>query len=125
MARNNSLKLAPYGKAFVYHDEHGMALPTPRAHWELIGYVAGWAAADIDWRPNEPFEAELRLRTFHRGRSSVTFEFVEEASDVHYPMFVSDVFMLMKFGEVSQGVVSGKWQAVKRGANYGLAPVGE
>lgn len=124
MARKNSLTQVPYHEVLTYYDSRGERLASPRSHWELLSFVPKWVT-DVDWRPNDAFEAELHLRTFHRGRSSVTFEFVDEATDVRYPMFVSDVFELMKFGEVSQGVVSGKWQVVKRGANYGLAPVRE
>lgn len=124
MARKNTLTHAPYLEVLTYYDARGERLASPRSHWELLSFIPQWVT-DVDWRPNEPFEAELRLRTFQRGRSSVTFEFVDEATTIRYPMFVSDVFELMKFGEVSQGLVTGEWQVVKRGTNYGLAPVVE
>lgn len=105
--------------------------PYDRTTGELLHYVRDPNA--IDWRANDPFEAELRLEDIHRGRSSVFTMWLDvqaarasDASDQpgivpRYPMFMIDLMELLRARGVRKGGrVAGRWQVVKRGMNYGV-----
>jgi hypothetical protein len=109
--------------------------PFDRTTGELLHYVRDAADAQIDWRPNTPFEAELRLDGIHRGRSSVYTVWLDaaaaQAADANdaapgvpvprYPMFMIDLMDLLRARGVRKGArVAGRWLVVKRGMNYGV-----
>lgn len=76
----------------------------------------------IEWRPNEPFRARIRLGHFVRGRSAAYVIWADDKdSGVTYPMFLTDLeHLLREFGVSRRGRVNGTWRVVKRGHNYGL-----
>lgn len=108
MAKKNSLKLVPYGTRWY-----------DGAHRALLEYVGGWEK-DVEWLPNEPFTATLRINNLERGRSAARFWFVDERYGVHYPFFGQGLTEMLGKVTMVDGVVTGKWIAVKRGANYGI-----
>jgi len=120
MVKKNNLKEAPYEKVITYWDRaEGSSTDTPRLkHVVLASYV--YPSAEIDWRPNDPFEATLELVHSSRGRSSVVFIYRDIATDIHYPLFVSSVDSMLRHATIKAGRVTGVWQVAKRGQNYGL-----
>lgn len=71
------------------------------------------------WRDAEPFEAEMTLVGYGRGRSAVTFYWHDEKG-LQWPMFLTDAFDMVSKEPV---VRSGLWIVTKRGANYAVKPV--
>lgn len=119
MAKAKGLLQAPYRAVFSYIDEHGNHGNTRfYKHDELVSYVMD--ENEVDWRSNEPFEAELELVGSGRGRSSVTFEYRDTATDVHYSLFVSSVEAMLRRCTIRNGKVRAVWRVAKRGTNYGL-----
>lgn len=84
------------------------------------GHMLSFAFRDSAMRPNEPFTAELHVTAYQRGQSSARFLLERTSTGQTYPMFLTDVLALIKSTTLVQGKVSGTWQAVKRGQNYGL-----
>jgi hypothetical protein len=85
----------------------------------------------LRWMGGPYFDAEMaeapvlvydRLRYvgYSRGRSSVKVDL--EGSTGRFEMFLADFMGLVSHGLPTSGVV-GSWKFVKRGQNYGLAPV--
>lgn len=113
MTKRNSLKEAPYAKRVAYvGDGHLVDLG-----WELQEY-AGYG--DIEWRPNEPFEATLLLVNYERGRSAARFIWEDSTTSTRYPMFMSGMVDLVKGHRIEKGAATATWIVVKRGQNYGL-----
>lgn len=81
---------------------------------------SGFYAAK-EWRPAEKFSAKLTYRGCYRGRSAAVFTFVDENGH-SYPFFMSGFDEIVK--HMVNGVVSGIFQPVKRGSNYGIEKVG-
>jgi len=121
MTRKNSLVEAPYFKRFIYIDADGKSTNTPNYLGDALADYVSPVATNIEWRPNVPFEAELRLTTYGRGRSAVSFIFEDVSTGIQYSMFVSDFTEVVLKKDLKQGAVSGTWWVVKRGKNYGLA----
>lgn len=73
----------------------------------------------------EPFDAVLEVVQMNTGRSAkyVTLRNVE--TNITYPMFVSDLLDVVRYGEVSKGRMTGRWTVSKRGQNYGIKIVKE
>lgn len=72
----------------------------------------------VEWRPNAEIELTLHYQGYTRGRSSVTFCWIDD--DGHeYPMFVKDVSEMLKENAVSNPVHA-VFTFNKRGANYGI-----
>ena len=70
------------------------------------------------WKPNEEVELTLHYERFCRGRSAVTFYWIDD--DGHeYPMFIKDVDELLK-QDMGTSSVHAIFTYVKRGANYGI-----
>lgn len=105
---------------------------------ELLHYASEYTT-DVEWRGNEPFEAELRLEGIVRGRSSayavwLDYEAARQADQIddpdlapavpRYPLFLTDLVELLRHKGIRKGGrVAGTWRVVKRGQNYGLALV--
>ena len=70
------------------------------------------------WKPNEEVELTLHYRGYGRGRSAVTFYWVDENGH-DYPMFIKDVDELLK-QNMGTSSVHAIFTYVKRGANYGI-----
>lgn len=108
MAKKNSLKLVPYGTRW-----------NDGEHRSLLEYVGGWEK-DVEWLPNTPFWARLRIKNLERGRSAARFWFLDLDTGTQYPFFGQGLVDMLTKVRMIEGVVEGKWIAVKRGANYGI-----
>ena len=70
------------------------------------------------WKPNKEVELTLHYKGFSRGRSAVTFYWVDD--DGHkYPMFIKDVDELLR-QDIGASSIHAIFTYVKRGANYGI-----
>ena len=70
------------------------------------------------WKPNEEVELTLHYKGFSRGRSAVTFYWVDD--DGHkYPMFIKDVDELLR-QDIGASSIHAIFTYVKRGDNYGI-----
>jgi len=118
MAKNN-LKEAPYIKIYSYRDAAGNSTNVGHFDYEMLAsYV--YPGNDVEWRPNDPFEATLELVHSSRGRSSAVYIYRDIATNIRYPLFLSSVEFMLRHATIKAGQVTGVWQVVKRGQNYGL-----
>ena len=70
------------------------------------------------WKPNKEVELTLHYQGYGRGRSAVTFYWVDD--DGHkYPMFIKDIDELLR-QDVGTSSIHAIFTYVKRGANYGI-----
>ena len=70
------------------------------------------------WKPNKEVELTLHYQGYGRGRSAVTFYWVDD--DGHkYPMFIRDVDELLR-QDIGTSSIHAIFTYVKRGANYGI-----
>ena len=70
------------------------------------------------WKPNKEVELTLHYKGYGRGRSAVTFYWVDD--DGHkYPMFIKDVDELLR-QDIGTSSIHAIFTYVKRGANYGI-----
>lgn len=70
------------------------------------------------WKPNEEVELTLHYQDYGRGRSSVTFYWVDD-NGRKYPMFIKDVDELLR-QDMGTSSVHAIFTYVKRGQNYGI-----
>ena len=70
------------------------------------------------WKPNEEVELTLHYKSYGRGRSSVTFYWLDDNGH-KYPMFLTDLDELLKL-KVDVSNLHGIFTYVKRGRNYGI-----
>lgn len=70
------------------------------------------------WKPNEEIELTLHYKDYGRGRSAVTFYWVDDNGH-EYPMFIKDVDELLR-QDMGTSSVHAIFTYVKRGANYGI-----
>ncbi|KZM72183.1 hypothetical protein [Nocardia terpenica] len=92
------------------------------ADGNMRAYVSAWDR-DIEWRENTPFTATLRVFDLTRGRSSIKYLFTDDSTGRQWEMFATDMLELLTSRTIDRGQIHGRWQVVKRGANYGLAAV--
>ena len=70
------------------------------------------------WKPNMEVELTLHYQGYGRGRSAVTFYWIDD--DGHkYPMFIKDVDELLR-QDIGTSSIHAIFTYVKRGANYGI-----
>ena len=70
------------------------------------------------WKPNKEVELTLHYKGYGRGRSAVTFYWVDD--DGHkYPMFLKDVDELLR-QDIGTSSIHAIFTYVKRCANYGI-----
>lgn len=115
MSKKNSLQEVPFEQRWRYDGNERVDLG-----WHMASYPMG----NVEWRPNTPFDATLRLVGNSRGRSSSVFTWVDIVTGTEYPMFNSGLVELIQSSEIRYGKLRGTWIAVKRGANYGIELVG-
>lgn len=113
MVKKNSLKEAPFEESWEYEGNEKIS-----RGWHMTSYPSGYRT--VEWRANEPFEATLKLVGQSRGRSSALFNWEDVKTGTQYPMFMSSLGNLVRNSTINFGQVSGRWIAVKRGANYGI-----
>ena len=82
---------------------------------ELVG-KSGYNG--FEFRAFKDVELNLRYDGFGRGRSGITFYWLDD-SNVRYPMFAAEIDKLIKSGIISNRL-GGLWSAEKRGQNYGI-----
>ena len=70
------------------------------------------------WKPNEEVELTLHYKDYGRGKSSVTFYWIDDNGH-KYPMFLKDVDELLR-QDMGTSSVHAIWTYVKRGQNYGI-----
>ena len=73
---------------------------------------------NIVWKPNTEVELTPHYQGFGRGKSSVTFYWIDDDGN-EYPMFIKDVDELLK-QDLGASSVHAVFTYVKRGANYGI-----
>lgn len=73
---------------------------------------------DIDWRDNNPFEAELTFQGFSHEHP-VAKAMYKNAAGATFPMFLADFANLVRYG-VRLDIISGTWAGTKRGEIYGI-----
>lgn len=77
--------------------------------------------APTSWEKAEEFDATLAYVGYHKGRSSVRFQFRDcDRNGREYSMPMSAFNDIV--GRMISGVVSGRWRFGKQGQNYGLYP---
>lgn len=76
-----------------------------------------WGKEEV-WRPNEEVELTLHYKGYGRGRSAVTFYWVDQNGH-EYPMFIKDVDELLKL-DMGTSSIHAVFTYVKRGQNYGI-----
>ena len=70
------------------------------------------------WKPNKEVELTLHYKGYGRGRSAITFYWVD--NDGHrYPMFIKDVDELLR-QDIGASSIHAIFTYVKRGNNYGI-----
>lgn len=69
-------------------------------------------------RDNYEFDTELTFVQYGRGMSSITFEFVDDATDRKYSMFVSDFSLIVP--KLVKGKLKGRFTFCKKGKNFGI-----
>jgi hypothetical protein len=90
-------------------DQHGCPMP----------YV-GYRESGVIWEENKPFHAQLSFVRFERGRSAVRALYVkDDDSTYEAAMFLSDFEKVIQRGLAPQHL-TGRFEFVKRGANYGI-----
>ena len=81
------------------------------------GFSSGKNKNEV-WKPNAEVELTLHYKGYGRGRSAVTFYWVDD--DGHkYPMFIKDVDELLR-QDIGTSSIHAIFTYVKRGANYGI-----
>lgn len=73
-----------------------------------------------EWRDNQPFQANLHLNTYQRGRSAAYFVWEETGTAKSFPMFLTDMLDMLQRATITRGIITGWWIVAKRGANYGI-----
>lgn len=101
-------------------DERGNLMHYAMEDWQRPANVT----RAHEWRDREPFLAKLTLTDHRRGHSAAYFIWQDEEGRT-YPMFVVDLFHLVRSGAYIQaGVCQAEWIGTKRGANYGIKLAG-
>ena len=68
----------------------------------------------------QPFKASMRVTGSHRGRSAAQMAWEDIETKYTYCMFLNSMYKMLKDLSMENGVVTGWWYFVKRGANYGI-----
>ncbi|QOH59917.1 hypothetical protein [Rhodococcus rhodochrous] len=80
--------------------------------------------SNVEHRPNEPFQAQLRIIGTERGQSAARFVAENVDTGVRYPIFITDILAIIQGpGFLAGGRIDATWQARKRGQNFGLGLV--
>lgn len=89
-------------------DQHGCPM-------SYVGY-----RASVVWEENKPFRAQLSFVRFERGRSAVRAIYAKDDDQTwEVAMFLSEFERIVQRGFAPQHL-TGRFEFVKRGANYGI-----
>ena len=80
---------------------------------------------DTAWIDNEPFDCQLNVVGFERGRSAARVVLQCDTTGAKYPMFLSSFVEMTQQATVQHGSVVGRWIGCKKGQNYGIKLVVE
>lgn len=84
----------------------------------LMSYAFG---DKIEWRDNYTFIDSMQIMDYSRGRSSVLFSFKSQSDGTIYPVFVSDMMVIIQNCIITNSVVlNQEWTFIKKGGNYGM-----
>jgi hypothetical protein len=100
----------PVGKA-PYNDREGVR------YFEEWGYEDN---EDTLFCEVAEFSTTLTFVCISRGRSSLRFVFRDEKNHVEYSMFQGGFEDMLKSVKIENGRVTGKFQHVRWGGNYGI-----
>jgi 5-methylthioribose kinase len=107
-------KVAPF-------DEDGNMVSWPQDHLEPYEDSEGrrrYRCIPAELTPVEPFHAEMAVVGMETGRSAKRIVLKDINTGKTYPLFVADIVKLL------QGtLLTGTWEACKRGKNYGVRKV--
>lgn len=85
-----------------------------------VPYVRAGRGAEYEWRDNEEFEAELKFKGFHRGRSAAhAIYFKMDDPEWEATMFITDLKAVIEDG-LAPLYLTGRFVYTKRGQNYGI-----
>lgn len=70
--------------------------------------------------PNSIFNDSLVYDTYYRGRSSVEIILKSIINNNTYSMTISQFHNILKHNMIKDGVITGRFTFIKRGANYSL-----
>lgn len=84
---------------------------------ELVEIVLACGEKEV-WKPNEEVELTLQYQGYGRGRSAVTFYWIDQ-NGYSYPMFIKDFDELLNLN-IGISEIHGIFTYIKRGANYGV-----
>lgn len=113
-----AVDIAPY-------DRLGNLMHFPAKQWHYDraspeANASGFVILPPEWRENTPFQAKLTLVSHNRGRSAAYFIWKDEEEHT-FPMFMTDLGVLLSTSSVSQGETAlERWNIKKRGQNYGV-----
>lgn len=85
-----------------------------------MSYPESWR--EIEWRENSPFIDTLTYKGYSRGRSAANIEF-ERSDGASVSFFMVDFHHIAP--KMAFGCITGLFQFVKRGQNYGCQLVDE
>ncbi|MFE2994178.1 hypothetical protein ACFXG4_04090 [Nocardia sp. NPDC059246] len=86
----------------------------------VTGHMDAFPGRLSEWRPNEPFEASLRIVGTVRGQSAARYIAEDIETGCQYPMFMTEMLAIIQLATIDRGVIAGTWIGCKRGANYGI-----
>lgn len=86
----------------------------------ITGHMDAFPGRLSEWRPNQPFNASLRIIGTERGQSAARYIAEDIETGCQYPMFMTEMLAIVQTATIDRGVIAGTWIACKRGANYGI-----
>lgn len=96
---------------------------SPYSERDGVRYFQEWAYEDDEdtlFCEVAEFLATLTFVGISRGRSSLRFVFRDEKAAVEYSMFQGGFEDMLKSAKIENGKVTGKFQHVRWGNNYGI-----
>lgn len=116
---------APYdreGNLCHHHTDGQYYVPDPDAPGRTT-------LAGPEWLPIVPFSATLNYDGYGRGRSAAYLYWRATATQIRYPMFMTDLDAILQAGVMLPGRglsarLAGQFTIIKRGQNYGITRVG-
>lgn len=85
-----------------------------------VRYFEEWDYEDTFFCEVAEFSTTLTFVGISRGRSSLRFVFRDEKNHVEYSMFQGGFEDMLKSTKIENGKVTGKFQHVRWGSNYGI-----
>ena len=102
-----------YKGIIPFNRENGRAI----GYWPIATIPLGPCVdGNVEWKENEIFRDNLRLVSYSRGRSSVTFNWISTNTGVIYETSLSQGFALIP--HLKDMCYEGQFVFAKRGCNY-------